>query len=187
MTSGDEPMGIVYSVTRFGRRCAMRSSMILLVTSSIRAQELAERLEHDLAEGVMTTESLAEAAQRLLERDFEAAIIEQWMADEAAEESDALFSRLGLAEPILVNFAVSGLDRILREVRVKLARRRRLLMTMRAEMERQLRNEMKGTITALLVSCELALQSQGLPDVAENKLRTVDELARELSARLSLS
>jgi hypothetical protein len=54
-------------------------------------------------------------------------------------------------------------------------------------MERQLRNEMKGTITALLVSCELALQSQGLPDVAENKLRTVDELARELSARLSLS
>jgi len=79
------------------------------------------------------------------------------------------------------------LDRILREVRVKLVRRRRLLMTMRAEMERQLRNEMKGTITALLVSCELALQSQGLPDVAENKLRTVDELARELSARLSLS
>ncbi len=161
--------------------------MILLVTRSSRAQELAHRLESDVGDGVSLAASLAEAGVRLTEREFEAAVIDQWMTDQAPEEGEALLSRLALAEPIFLNFGVSGIERVLREVRLKLVRRRRLLMMMRVEMERQLRNEMKGTMTALLLSCELALQAQGLPDTAENKLRTVDELARELCARLSLS
>ena len=44
--------------------------------------------------------------------------------------------------------------------------------------EHKLRNELKDTVTALLLSCEIALQVPTLSSAAEVKLRAVDTLAR---------
>jgi len=50
-----------------------------------------------------------------------------------------------------------------------------------------LRNELKGTVTALLLSCEMALQAPNLETSAEAKMRAVYELAQEMRAKLEVS
>jgi len=50
-----------------------------------------------------------------------------------------------------------------------------------------MRNELKGTVTALLLSCEMALQAPNLETSAEAKMRAVYELAQEMRAKLEVS
>jgi hypothetical protein len=49
-----------------------------------------------------------------------------------------------------------------------------------------LRNELKGTLTALMLSCELALQAPD-PTAAEGKVRQVYELAVEMRHKLGIA
>jgi len=57
-------------------------------------------------------------------------------------------------------------------------------MIARQGAQQALRDELKDTVTALLLSCEMALQVPGIPSIAEGKMRTVDELAREMRKKL---
>jgi len=53
--------------------------------------------------------------------------------------------------------------------------------------EQTLRNELKGTMTALLLSCEMALQVTTLPPDAEARIRTAYLLAQEMRTRLGIA
>ena len=53
--------------------------------------------------------------------------------------------------------------------------------------ESSLRSELNGAVTAMLLSCELALQVPDLPAPAQDKMRTVHECARQLRTRLGLT
>jgi hypothetical protein len=48
-------------------------------------------------------------------------------------------------------------------------------------------SEMRGTLTAMLLSCELAMAVPDVPDPAVEKIRTIDSLARELRQRLEVN
>jgi hypothetical protein len=48
-------------------------------------------------------------------------------------------------------------------------------------------SEMRETLTALLLSCELAMTVPDVPIVAAEKIRAIDNLARELRLRLQAS
>jgi hypothetical protein len=48
----------------------------------------------------------------------------------------------------------------------------------------RLRSELNGTITALLLSSELALETPGLPAVPAEKLQAVHELVKKLRKQL---
>ena len=157
--------------------------MILLVTLSKRANELARRLEKDLGASVVLSESIADAVARLHVGEFDAVAVDQWLAEQ--EPNEALFSRLGAAELIFINFAISNMERVVREIGAKLRRRRRQVAVARAEVELQFRNETNDTMTALLLSCGLALDIAGLPDGVNHHLHTVNQLVRDLSARLN--
>jgi hypothetical protein len=54
----------------------------------------------------------------------------------------------------------------------------------RQGVQHALRNELKGTVTALLLSCELALHVPNLQSEAENKMRSVHQLAQEIRLKL---
>ena len=47
-----------------------------------------------------------------------------------------------------------------------------------------LRNDLNGTVTALLLSVELARKTSGLPLGADEKLRSVHELVKDLRRQL---
>jgi len=50
-------------------------------------------------------------------------------------------------------------DRVARELRAALNRHKREIVVARHRRSRRFRNELKGTLTALMLSCELALQA----------------------------
>jgi len=54
----------------------------------------------------------------------------------------------------------------------------------RQEVQQALRNELKDTVTAILLSCEMALQVPNLPGAAAIKMRSVCELAQEVRVKL---
>ena len=161
--------------------------MILLVTSLNKSAECVSAIQQATNKPTQSVPSLRAAIAQLGECEFELVVIDQTLAEAEPGDLDVLLHELGTALPLFVNFAICGLERFVREVRAALHRRRREIESASRGAEELLRSELKGTITALLLSCEMALQVQGLPPAAELKLHTVDELARAMKQKLVLS
>ncbi len=161
--------------------------MILLITSLSNAQDCASSLQVALEEGALVASSSSEAVAKLQAQEFSAAVIDQLLLDSEPEENEAIFKHLGGAVPVYVNFALAGLERITRELRSALNRRNRERQVARSEAQQALHHELNEKMTALLLSCEMALQVPNLPLLAETKIRSIDSLARELRQKLSPS
>jgi len=161
--------------------------MILLITPFAKSQQCAEAIQQATGEMVQVAPALRQAVAQLREQQYTAVVMDQLALEAEPEECELITEHLESAIPVHVNFAISGAERVIREIRAALHRRKKEAQTARAEAEAALRNELKGTVTALLLSCELALDVPGLPAQAEEKLRAGHDLARELSSKLRLS
>jgi len=113
-----------------------------------------------------------------------AILIDQAFLETDPVESDMVLEHIGTAIPVPVNFAISGMDRVVRDLRSALHRHKKEVLLMRQEVQQALRNELKDTVTALLLSCEMALQVPNLPGAAEIKMRSVRTLAQEVRVKL---
>ena len=91
---------------------------------------------------------------------------------------------IGTAVPVQVNFAINNMDRVARALRAALQRHQKEVRLVRQDVQQALRNELKGAITALLLSCEMALQVPDLQSEAEIRMRTVYEIAQEMRLKL---
>jgi hypothetical protein len=160
--------------------------MILIITASASGQQCVDALQAATNNEVQWAQSLQQAAANLRQQTYSAAVIDQFLLETEPEESDQMLEHLGTAFPVYVNFAVTGLERLVREVRSALHRRKREETAARRAVEDQLRSEMGDTLTALLLSCELAMSIPGVPAPAAEKIQTIDTLARELRVRLEL-
>ena len=158
--------------------------MILLITPSARGQQCVEALKTATANETHWAQNLQEASTHLREQTYSAAVIDQFLLETEPEESDQMLEHLSTAFPVYINFGVTGMERLVREVRSALHRRKRVEVAARRSVEEQLRSEMRETLTALLLSCELAMSVPDIPDPAAEKIRAIDNLARELRVRL---
>jgi hypothetical protein len=158
--------------------------MILIITASSSGQQCVDALKVATNREVQWAQSLQQGAAHLREQTYSAAVIDQFLLETEPEESDQMLEHLGTAFPVYVNFAVTGLERLVREVRSALHRRKREESAARRAVEDQMRSEMGETVTALLLSCELAMSLPGIPQPAAEKIQTIDNLARELRGRL---
>jgi hypothetical protein len=158
--------------------------MILIITASSSGQQCVDALKIATNREVQWAQNLQQAAAHLREQTYSAAVIDQFLLETEPEESDQMLEHLGTAFPVYVNFAVTGLERLVREVRSALHRRKREETAARRAVEDQMRSEMGETVTALLLSCELAMSLPGIPPPAAEKIQTIDNLARELRGRL---
>ena len=161
--------------------------MILLITPSASGPQCADSLRSATGQETHWAKTLQEAATRLREQTYSAAVIDQFLVETEPDESDQMIEHLGTAFPVYVNFAVTGMDRLVREVRVALHRRKREEGAVRRAVAEQMRNEMSETLTAMLLSCELAMSVPDTPHPAVEKIRTIDNLARELRLRLEVN
>src|SRR5580693_9610951 len=130
--------------------------MILLITPSANGPQCAEILLSGTGMETHWAQTLQEAATRLREQTYSAAVIDQFLLETDPDESDQMIEHLGTAFPVYVNFAVTGMERLVRDVRSALHRRKREETAARRAVEDQMRSEMGETVTALLLSCELA-------------------------------
>jgi hypothetical protein len=158
--------------------------MILLITTLAKAQDCAKALQEVAAEPVQVAATLSEAISQLQAQEFSAVVVDQLLLDAEPGDVDTIVKHMGTAVPVFSNFAISGIERVSRELHSALHRRKRELLVARQEAQQVLRSELKDTITALLLSCEMALDVPNLPLFAETKMRAVDSLAREMRTKL---
>jgi len=161
--------------------------MILLITPSHSGTECVEALHAATSQEVHWAQTPQEGAARLREQIYSAAVIDQFLLETEPEDSDQMIEHLGTAFPVYINFAVTNMERLLREVRSALHRLRREEASARRAVAEQLHCEMNETLTAMLLSCELAMSVPDVPDRATEKIRAIDNLARELRLRLEVN
>ncbi len=158
--------------------------MILLVSCSNRVVEFARALEEALAEEVETAGSSKQALARLRSSEFTAVVFDEPFLETEGESIDLLMHHSGMAVPVYVNIAISAPARLVREVKTALRRNEQAkLIAMRAA-ESLLRTELRGAVTGILLSTELALRSPQMPHDAAEKLRSVCQLASDIRTRL---
>src|SRR5271163_2239138 len=115
--------------------------MILLITPSARGQECAATVRDATGEETQWAENLPQAVARLREQSYSAVVLDQFLLENEPAESDQVLEHLGTAFPVYLNFAVSGMERLLREVRSALHRRKREETQARRSVEQQIRSE----------------------------------------------
>jgi hypothetical protein len=158
--------------------------MILLITPSARGQECATALKDATGNDTTWAANLQQGVARLREQTYSAVVIDQFVLETEPDKSEQMFEHMGTAFPVYINFAVSGMERLVREVRSALHRRKREEAQARRSVENQMRSEMGETLTAMLLSCELAMAVPDIPAPAAERIRAIDNLARELRSRL---
>ncbi len=158
--------------------------MILLVTPSERARECSVALQEATGEPVMVAESLARATTLLRGECYRVVVLDQYLLETEPQEAGSTLDHLGTAIPVQVNLAISGMERLVREVRSAIQRRQRDEVRARRAALSTIGSELNGTVTALLLSTELALEAPGLPTAASEKLQSVHELVKKLRRQL---
>lgn len=161
--------------------------MILLIWSSDRAKDCASAIEHAFQRPVRVVANLQQACEHLQNEEYSAVLIDQWITEAEPGQADFLFHHLGTAAPVFVNFGISGIERIVRELRAAFNRRGRETMLARHNARIALRNELKDEVTALLLSCGIALSESGLSDSALARVKTIEEVANRIKEKLTVS
>jgi hypothetical protein len=161
--------------------------MILLITPSARGHECAKEIEVATEQPAQVAASLGEAVSSLRSDDYSAVILDECLLEADPDQGELVLQHAGSAARVYVNCAISGTERVVRELRAALRRRDQDERMARKAAEETLRSELREQITAILLDCDLALSVQGLPGQAEEKIRAVYEAARKLGEHLQIS
>jgi hypothetical protein len=157
---------------------------VLLITPIASAESCASSLAATLRLPVEIAASRKHGLAALRRRDYAMVIVDESIADADPAGADLLWKHSGLAVPLQVNFALLGCARLGREVKAALARREQeQSLAMRAATS-TLENELKSTVTGLLLQSELALSEPSVPPQLATKLKLMVELAGSLRRRL---
>ena len=158
--------------------------MVLLISNSKSKQECVVALEKSLGEQVISVASLQQAGTRLRTGEYSVIIVDQSWAGADPTAADSLWRLAGAAPVLSVNFAISSVERIARDVKAALARRQHEQLHATRAAQAALRNELTGAISGILLSSELALAQPALPTCVVDKLKSVYQLALEIKSRL---
>jgi len=141
--------------------------MILLVTPSSCAEECANALLEASHHPVRICETVGQGSLLLRDHEFRAVVLDQLALEVDPDEGEIVHSHLGSATPGYVNFAINNKRRVVHEVAAALRRRSADERIARPTAQATLRNELKETVTAMLLSCDLWAASNALPEFAK--------------------
>jgi hypothetical protein len=157
---------------------------VLMITAIASAESCAASLAATLGVPVEIVASRKLGLAALRRRDYATVIVDESIAAADPAGADLLWKHSGLAVPLQINFALLGCARLGREVRAALARREQeQSLAMRAATA-SIENELKGTVTGLLLQSELALAEPSAPPQLTAKLKLMVELAGTLRRQL---
>lgn len=157
---------------------------VLLVTEMEGVENFASALGSMLGCTVEAAGTRRAGLLAVRRREFGVVLVEDSLAERDSEWADQMWAAAGLAMPMRINFAISGVTRLTREVRNALSRRDGEQAMVKRAVAAALENEFRGSVTGLLLQSELALQEAAGFTRLEPKLRNLVELAGELRHRL---
>ncbi len=156
----------------------------MLVSSSERSKECGEAIRALTGEVVRCARDLRQAGEELRRAEFAVVAVDQQLWEMDPRRADSLVQACGTAALVWISPAISGVERVSREVRAALRRREAELRRAREDAEARLRTELNEAVTGILLSSELALANPGLPGPVMAKIRSVYELAMSIREKL---
>jgi hypothetical protein len=158
--------------------------MILLVTPNLRGEECAVAIKEATGREVALADSLQGATGLLRTNEYVGVVLDQYLLETEPDQTSTLMEHLGTAIPVQVNLAVSGMERVVREVRAAVERRAREQTLARRAAQETLQSELNSTLTALLLNCDLAIATPELPSATVEKLQAARALVQKLRTQL---
>ena len=158
--------------------------MVLVISASKSSADCLAAIEKELGETAEHITAISQVASKLRSAEYSAIVIDQSLIDANPAASDTIWKHAGTAIPVFVSFAISSVDRVIRDLRAALARRQKEQLAAARAAQTALRNELTGAVAGILLSSELALAQPAIPASIADKIRSVHELALELKARL---
>ncbi len=98
--------------------------MILLITTSSRGQECPSAVQSATGHPAQFASSLQDGPGKLRVQDYSAVVFAQFLIGTEPEQTEQILPHFGAAIPIFVNFAIWGIDRVVRESAGVLRRQR---------------------------------------------------------------
>jgi signal transduction histidine kinase len=160
--------------------------MILLITPSQRRAECSAAIETATGQPAQAAQSFQDAAVLLRGNTYEAVVVDECLLDADPDQGSSVLQHIQTAIAIYVNCAISGTERITTKVQTALQRRVRDEAAARKSALENLQNELREPLTGIILNCELALDSPGLPPEVKVKISAATSLARQLGTKLQL-
>ena len=160
--------------------------MFLLLWSSDKAQLCAQSLEREFDQPVRIVASLDQACEELKANVYSAVLVDQLQYESWPGQADFLFQHVGSAAPVVVNFGVCAIDRVVRTVRTSLERRSREMEIARQNACLALNAALKDDLTALFLSCGIGLQDPTLSVHAAEQMRRIEQIGKGMQQKLSV-
>jgi hypothetical protein len=158
--------------------------MILMISSSPRVEDYAAAVGQGTGRAIQMASSLKSASALMRSEEFAVVIVDQALVEHDPRAIEVLLARGGAAIPVFEPLAICSPARVVGEVRAALARREMESRLADRAARRRLSSELRGDVTAILLSSELALREPALPPRAQEKLKSVVELAQQIRMRL---
>jgi hypothetical protein len=159
--------------------------MILLIWASQRAADCAKAIEQTFQQPVKCVSTLAQGCTSLQEEEFAAVLVDPWIADADPVQADYLIHHLGGAALVFVNFAISGVERVLREVRAAFHRHSREVMLAHENARILLWDTLKDDLTAILLCCGVIREDPAISGGVEVRVKTIEEIACRMKDKLA--
>lgn len=161
------------------------SQPVLMITALAGAENCATAMARQLSRPVEIAATRKAALAALRRKEYSVVVVDDSLAESDPAGTELIWKHAGLAVPLQVNFAISGTSRVAREVRSALARRdREQSLAMRAAAS-TIENELKSTVTGLLLQSQLALADPSSSPNLTEKLKLMVELAGNLRQQLA--
>jgi signal transduction histidine kinase len=161
---------------------------ILIVTGMEGAENCAATLAKLLGptcESCEVAQGRKTAVAALKRTEFAAVVVDEAIIDTDAPGAEMIWEHAGLAIPVQINFALSGAQRLAREIRMALNRRERERALAREAAAAAMGSELKSTVAGLLLHSQLALADREITPPLKEKLRVVADLAGSLREQLA--
>jgi hypothetical protein len=161
----------------------MKSKDVLVISAMDGAENLSSVLSGYVESRVEVVTTRKAGLLSVRRNEFAVVVVDESLIEGDPEWADQLWESAGLAIPIQVNFSISGGARLGREVRGALARRDAEYEMARKVAATEMENELKGSLTGLLLQSELAMREPAGSESLAPKLRLMVELAEEIRDR----
>ena len=160
------------------------SRRVLVVATVSNAEECVRLVQASVGVEVELAPNKKAGLSSLRREDFAVIVVEESLAETDPQWAEEMREAGGLAMPLEVNFAITSSARLSREVKAALLRGNREQMAARRRAKADLENELKSSVTGLLLESELALREPTVSPTLEPKLRHLVELAGAIRERL---
>jgi hypothetical protein len=157
---------------------------VLIISPLDNAPAAAASLSKTLGCAVNVAANHRAGLAELRRGDYSVVVVDETTAEANPAATEMLWQSLGRSVPVQINFAFYSGSRLAREVQAAIGRgEQQQVMALRAAAFR-LENELKSTVTGLLLQSQLALAEPELTPKLTGKLELVAELAGNLRRQL---